>query len=170
MKQFPRLDENNYFIGVSEADESPREPGKYLIPEGSIDASIPDLQEGKLAKWNGSDWVYEDQPKEKPSQPYPSWSFDEETWQWVAPSPKPDPDATWDEYLQKWLTPLDVKSNEVREERNQLLRDSDWITLKSYSQGVPVPQEWRDYQQALRDIPQQESFPYDVDWPIKPNS
>lgn len=170
MKQLPKIDENGYFIGVSIADESPREPGKYLIPHDAIDASIPTPKDGMVARWNGSDWVYENEPKEKPRQPYPSWTFNEDIWEWVAPVEKTDPEATWDELEKKWLTPLEVLSNEVRDERNQLLRDSDWITLKSYSQGVPVPQEWVDYQQALRDIPQQKGFPHDVDWPVKPNS
>lgn len=30
-------------------------------------------------------------------------------------------------------------------------------------------QEWIDYCQALRDIPQQEGFPFDIQWPIEPN-
>jgi len=29
-------------------------------------------------------------------------------------------------------------------------------------------QRWLDYRQALRDIPQQKGFPFDVVWPEKP--
>lgn len=27
---------------------------------------------------------------------------------------------------------------------------------------------WREYRQALLDVPQQQGFPYDIDWPTKP--
>lgn len=53
----------------------------------------------------------------------------------------------------------------VRFERNSLLKDTDWMVLSDSSQPS---QEWLDYRQALRDIPQQEGFPSNVVWPIKP--
>jgi len=36
-------------------------------------------------------------------------------------------------------------------------------------QTAPVDsQEWADYRQALRDVPQQIGFPGDIVWPSKP--
>lgn len=53
----------------------------------------------------------------------------------------------------------------IRAERDALLDDSDW----TQNPDVPVDQEaWATYRQALRDIPQQESFPLTVVWPDKP--
>ena len=58
MKQVIQLDENGYFAGITTADESPLEPGVFLIPAGAIEAIIPSIPEGKLAKWNG-EWLFE---------------------------------------------------------------------------------------------------------------
>lgn len=41
----------------------------------------------------------------------------------------------------------------LREKRNILLIETDWVTLKAYSQGVEVPPIWKNYMQALRDLP-----------------
>jgi hypothetical protein len=38
-----------------------------------------------------------------PPNPYPSWSLDEATCQWVAPTPKPDGDYVWDEQAGEWV-------------------------------------------------------------------
>lgn len=168
MKQLPKIDENGYFAGVTIVDESPREPGKYLLPKGVIDTNIPKVRKNKIAKWNGKKWVYENV---RPPKPFSSWSFDEDQWEWVPPKQKPQTDeAFWDEKNQKWVTVTEKLAKQVREERNKLLLDTDWITLRSYSQGVTVPQKWKQYQQALRDVPQQQGFPHNVDWPVKPDS
>jgi len=63
---------------------------------------------------------------------------------------------------------------ELRTRRNQKLKECDWITMKSYSQGVAVPEAWAIYQQALRDITDQTpSFDSEgnltgITWPEKP--
>jgi len=86
-----------------------------------------------------------------------------------------DIDGQW---TQKWelvdKTPTEIyiekqqKSYEVRKERDKLLSDSDWVVISSLEKGKPVPQDWVDYRQDLRDIPSQQGFPYDVIWPVKP--
>ena len=53
----------------------------------------------------------------------------------------------------------------VRQQRDQLLKDSDWTQVKD----VSVNQEqWATYRQALRDITTQEGFPFNTIWPTKP--
>jgi len=59
MKQVVQLDSNGYFTGLTTADESPLEPGIFLIPANAIDAPVPTVPDGKRAKWNGT-WVFED--------------------------------------------------------------------------------------------------------------
>jgi len=44
----------------------------------------------------------------------------------------------------------EVTWEQVRKERNQALIDSDWRALKD----VTLSTAWRDYRQALRDLPQ----------------
>ena len=58
----------------------------------------------------------------------------------------------------------------VRYDRNQLLTDTDWIVVKHNELGTPIPQEWLDYRQALRDITEQTGFPENIDWPQEPES
>ncbi len=57
---------------------------------------------------------------------------------------------------------------QVRNARDQLLLESDWIVARSYERGEPVPANWVSYRQALRDITAQAGFPYSVEWPTKP--
>jgi hypothetical protein len=38
-----------------------------------------------------------------PPAPFPSWTLDEATCQWVAPTPKPDGDYVWDEQAGDWV-------------------------------------------------------------------
>jgi hypothetical protein len=62
------------------------------------------------------------------------------------------------------------KTNEVILQRNFLLVDSDKYVLPDrwlmYTEAKQF--EWATYRQALRDIPEQEGFPYDVIFPTKP--
>lgn len=56
--------------------------------------------------------------------------------------------------------------NEVRQQRDRLLAETDW------TQAADVPQatkdKWAPYRQALRDITEQAGFPMNVTWPTKP--
>ena len=52
---------------------------------------------------------------------------------------------------------------DVRAERNAKLADSDWRA----SQDVTMSDEWRDYRQALRDVPSQ--LPSSITWPTEPS-
>jgi len=65
MKQVCQLDAEGYFVGLTTADESPLEPGVFLMPAGAIDAPAPSIPEGQRAKWNGV-WVFEDIPQPEP--------------------------------------------------------------------------------------------------------
>lgn len=65
----------------------------------------------------------------------------------------------------------------LRVYRDKLLAEVDWVTIRSYNQGVPVPEEWVQYCQALRDLPTTATPILDptskigisgVDWPVKP--
>lgn len=62
----------------------------------------------------------------------------------------------------------------VRNQRDDLLDDTDWATSKAIDQnardglGVQIPLVWLDYRQALRDITNQDGFPYNVIWPQEP--
>lgn len=58
---------------------------------------------------------------------------------------------------------------ELRQERNRRLADADWVTLRAYSSGTDVPEEWMTYMQALRDLPSVTKDPTNPVWPEPPN-
>lgn len=56
------------------------------------------------------------------------------------------------------------QAKSVREQRNQKLKDTDWTQVAD----APVDQAaWSAYRQALRDVPSQVGFPWDVQWPVE---
>lgn len=50
------------FVSEVVADESPLEPGIFLIPAGAVDAPPPAVPEGKRAKYTDETFVLEDLP------------------------------------------------------------------------------------------------------------
>jgi len=168
MKQVSQLNQDGYFVGVTTADPSPLEPEVYLIPGGCIDEPAPTIPEGKRAKWDNGQWVFKGIPPEKPEQPYDSWTYDEETNEWVPPVVKPDENAEWDEENLEWIPGDVVLARNARTKRDALLSQSDWVTVRAMDTGNPVPTEWQTYRQALRDITGQPGFPDTIDWPENP--
>ena len=69
MKNVSQLDAAGYFAGTTIADESPLEPGVFLLPGGAVDASAPDTPSGHLAKWANGGWSFE--PIPLPPEPEP---------------------------------------------------------------------------------------------------
>jgi hypothetical protein len=62
MKQVSQLNEQGYFVGITIADESPLEPGVFLIPGNAVDAEPPVVPEGQRVKWDG-EWIFENLPE-----------------------------------------------------------------------------------------------------------
>ena len=61
---------------------------------------------------------------------------------------------------------LDMTWEELRMLRDQALAQSDWRALKD----VTLPNPWKDYRQALRDLPQEHDEANDAadNWPEAP--
>ena len=66
----------------------------------------------------------------------------------------------------------------LREVRNQLLSETDWMIAKSTETGVAMSNDWKTYRQALRDLPASASPKLDseyeldltsVTWPTEPS-
>ena len=75
----------------------------------------------------------------------------------------------WRKYTVEEKQEIEVqKAKQVRSERDQKLRDSDWTQGKDISDSISSV--WSVYRQALRDIPQQSGFPVNVTWPTAPSS
>lgn len=56
----------------------------------------------------------------------------------------------------------------LRKERNKRLTDCDWVVIRATSTDTPVPEEWKTYMQALRDLPANTEDPANPVWPVPP--
>lgn len=72
----------------------------------------------------------------------------------------------WDYGQNKWVSTktTEIQWGIVREERNKLLAETDWMGLSD----VAMTTRWQTYRQALRDITTQ-SDPFNITWPTKPS-
>ena len=92
--------------------------------------------------------------------------------EWNGPDPQPteaELQAAWDAYQAEG----GFEMEQLRAKRNQLLTETDWVTLKAIDAsndglGIQLPQVWMDYRQALRDLPANTVDPANPVWPTKP--
>lgn len=69
-----------------------------------------------------------------------------------------------DDYIPEGYTEIfPFVESTVRARRDELLAASDSKIWPDH-----VPDAWKTYRQALRDIPEQSGFPTNVTWPVKP--
>jgi|SRR5690625_4370822 len=86
----------------------------------------------------------------------------------------PEPDSLIDltaRYQEEFMA--EVRLNEVMQRKNNLLSEVDAIATNPLRWGALTEEEKQalaDYRQALLDVPQQEGFPDDIDWPQKPET
>ncbi len=57
---------------------------------------------------------------------------------------------------------------DLRKERNKRLAECDWVVIRATSTDTPVPEEWKTYMQALRDLPANTEDPVNPVWPTPP--
>jgi len=77
-----------------------------------------------------------------------------------------DVDGVWTVVWTTQQLPEDRASGNVRDHRNSLLKDTDYLALSDNT----LTEEMAAYRQALRDITDHANFPYleEADWPTKP--
>lgn len=126
------------FTGVLEADESPAEPGVFLIPAYATTEAVPDSIEGQSRFFIGTKWEQRANvvPVEAPPAAPP-----------VAPVIDPQTLAA-----------------DARARRNQLLKMSDWRMLPDVFDPATFD-HIKDYRKALRELPKQPDFPTVINWP-----
>lgn len=61
-------------------------------------------------------------------------------------------------------------AEEIRAQRDKLLADTDWTQTLDAPIDAATREAMRTYRQALRDVPQQDGFPADVQWPELPEA
>lgn len=91
---------------------------------------------------------------------------------WQPPAPADDELRTWrwDDSARRWV-PVPTAAavgQQMRQERDRRLASCDWVMLRAIDSGLPVPADWAAYRAALRAVPAQPGFPYQIDWPQAP--
>ena len=94
----------------------------------------------------GSNWTY--------TAPPDSGVYKWENGQWVE-GVEPDPIVMGPD--------IEGMSNSIRQQRNKLLAESDWTQVKDISDSISTT--YAIYRQKLRDLPEQNEFPFSVTWP-----
>lgn len=62
----------------------------------------------------------------------------------------------------------DDKKKHVRQDRNGRISQCDWTQLDDTPLDNVAKGKWANYRQALRDVPEQAGFPFNVIWPDHP--
>lgn len=75
--------------------------------------------------------------------------------------------------VQAWLDKARAMAEEneaqkARAKRDKLLRDCDYTAGMDYPAANAECDAWRAYRQALRDVPEQAGFPWEIAWPVMP--
>lgn len=54
----------------------------------------------------------------------------------------------------------------MRTKRNDLLQKSDYTQLNDFPGTESEKLKYQTYRQALRDLPNQDGFPWELSWPV----
>ena len=57
----------------------------------------------------------------------------------------------------------------LREKRDRLLDETDWVITMHKELETNIPSAWKDYRKALRDLPANTADPANPTWPTKPS-
>lgn len=88
----------------------------------------------------------------------------QEVQEWIASGNTPDP-----QYTEQELS--DMAWDSLRNQRDLLLKETDFMMTQDYYYSVLTAQEQTDvttYRQALRDLPTNTADPTNITWPDKP--
>lgn len=134
--------------------------------ENRDESTVQDLVARAMAEQRGVNWIIspEDIPisqaylhdgtlRRRPARPSTLHVWDKSKFEWVDPR---TPEQLAEAALEQ-----------VRIKRDQLLAESDWVALRAFDTGSPVPWPWRVYRQRLRDITAQPD-PFNITWPEAP--
>ena len=73
-------------------------------------------------------------------------------------------DGKWTQTWTQSNRPTSEAAFNMRHERDKLLTETDYLALSDQT----LTTEMTTYRQALRDVPAQSGFPFNVTWPVKP--
>lgn len=149
------------YIGTAVAQESPRQPGLYLMPPNTYKDEPPPQKKGFAVVRKGESWEYVKDYRdaklwfENGLQAF--FDFFQGGWNGLDKLPEgvidKEPDLS--------------AENRVLAECRVKLRDTDWTQLDDTP--TEIKKAYLHYRQALRNVHKQANFPHDVDWPKLPD-
>jgi hypothetical protein len=165
--------EHGYYTSESTADESPLEPGKFLIPANATKIAPPAEQAGSRRKFVGGSWQQETIPtldiyhfnsdgefttQETINESHRGYNkFDIPGYATDKP-PLAAKDGFKvkfgnDEWVYEEIIPEPELIDVVRFERDRLLKESDVWKFDDFPRGVVTEPTINTYRQELRDFP-----------------
>ena len=185
----PRIDEDGYFNGLKavQCDEQ----GNLLLPLDVVEAEAPcdDYEAADYYyKWGGTQFVAEKKPTTGADcvaigavshESITERCYDlRDRFQKIIQADATNYRLNRGDNLEWIVEKIPEKSDEekyeeaakvARDKRDSLVAETDYLLMPDY----PISDETREavkaYRQALRDIPEQEGFPFNIKWPEKPN-
>ena len=93
-------------------------------------------------------------------------------WKWtIGPVFTDNKEATAAEQQAAYVQRIDdEQATRIRADRDKRLAETDWTQLIDSPFSNDTNGVWQAYRQALRDVPSQEGFPWDVTWPEVPSN
>ena len=180
-------DEDGFLGATIIVQESPLEPGVWLLPKNSTTVN-PQADEAHFSRWDAASGSWK--KEKKPAAPA---DFEGLKISHTSRTPHDEEmraliqkivsaDCTTHRIVRgeslEWMvekipekTPEEIeaeKEQQARSKRDYLLTQTDYLLAADYPIDAESLEAVKAYRQALRDIPQQEGFPDDVQWPTMP--
>lgn len=181
------FDESGYFVSSIVVQESPLEPGVWLLPKNATTVN-PQSDEAHFSRWDAASGSWK--KEKKPAAPADFEGLK------ISHTSRTPHDEEMRALIQKIVT-ADCKTHRivrgdalewgvekipektpeelqqeaeerVRAQRDYLIGQTDYLLASDYPIDAESLEAVKAYRQALRDVPQQEGFPDDVQWPTMP--
>jgi hypothetical protein len=134
----------------------------YEIKRDNLNTSFPStVSDATMAEYGAMRVYFSTQPVLSDTQVLeedpPVFSNEDQRWTQVWRVRE----MTTEEVTQRF----DSAASAVREQRNNMLKDSDWTQITDATADKTA---WAVYRQALRDVTAQAGFPWTITWPDAP--
>lgn len=151
------------FIGAEEADESPLEPGVFLIPAHATEAPPPVTGDREAAVFGEDGWTL--QPDWRGTVYYTADGARHEITELGETPPADALDAPPAPTEDQLAVAARVKRDGLLRSVVDAINAVRWATMSAEEQAT-----WTAYRRALLDVPDQAGFPTGIDWPAMPGS
>ena len=122
MKIYHYNPDTGIYVGEGVADESPLEPGVWMIPANSVTTAPPSVGENQFVVFNNGAWEVNTVPEPEPE-----------------PEPVPEPEPPTPQQLRQWAFQQEADPIFFQVQRGEALM-SDWLMkVEEIRQRYPYP-------------------------------